>query len=211
MNINELKSYIIKIINENYLNEMIYDDVKTDYIEKSSYYGDDVGSIFYFKTKNNNNYYLVFNIFYENPKNIICNKNKLFDYLKNNLKYENIDELIKTAHITFGYDKDNNFDINNTNDEIIKATQMLTNKNEHFDLFGRILYLINIFKNKNSDIDIYVGASNDNRKILFYKDIFKNRFSNEYTLFECENEELYPTENNKKYNTFYFVNKKTLK
>lgn len=186
MNINELKLLINNIIAENYINE-VFKEIETKYRKGVDDRGDETGNVYYFETSKKNNYYVLFTPTFENPNEIICNNKKLIDYIHNPYPQNSDNYIIKSIHITFGY---TGIPVDNlNNDEIISGSTNNTNMNEQYEVFGRLLYLIKIYKNENTDVDIYVAASDDTSKINVYKNIYNNLFSSEYKLFECNSNE----------------------
>lgn len=192
MNIYELKQLINNVITENNINEIAFKEIESKYRRAKDYRGDEPGDIFFFKTQKNNNYYILFTPVFENPNEIICDNKKLIDYIHNPFPQNTDNFIVKSIHVTFGYTGEpiNSLD----NDEIISGSTNNTNFNEQYEVFGKLLYFIRIFKNENTDIDIYVAASKDLLKIKIYKDIYNSLFSFDYKLFECKSKVYNPTE-----------------
>jgi hypothetical protein len=81
-----------------------------------------------------------------------------------------------------------------------------TNKNEHIELMGRLIYLIKQFKEKHKDINVYVvGKTTHPTKLKMYLMMFNNVFSNEFVMVDAENRD-YGVDG-----SYYFIKKELKK
>jgi len=114
-------------------------------------YSNEKNTIYFFKTKNNNEYRLDFVILKED---------------NSNLQHK---ELYNKKFISIGFSR---------KDATSEDYDQLTNRNEQYDLFNRIIFLINNYKSTiNNDYIFMFGEPND-KKFNIYKFILEKCFPN---------------------------------
>lgn len=181
----KVKLYLQNLINEQLelflINEILDKAIETKYEifsnikDGNEYYRD----VYRFKT-NNNYYYDV-----EFYKDILSKDEICFIEIE--------DEYVRTIIIGFTVSEISNSNIDNNligrkNDPYINKT----NRNEQYEVLGKISHLINEYMRNNPKISMFRILKNTHKNNLStYNHIFKKQFEKDFTVFETIDEFLY--------------------
>lgn len=184
-----LKQIILEEL-DNYLFEIFEKSIPTEFkIIKNNIYGDVTYDVYEFETKSGIKYVVEFYNTY------ILNLNEL----PNVLKYfpnEDILKLISIGFTTFDYNKNVSDELSGSmNDPYLKRT----NKNEQYEVLGKVAYIIENFIKNNPQYNIYeIGKNTYSSNLLAYLKMFQNIFSNKFHFVE---------DKSKNYNegAYYFI------
>jgi len=133
------------------------------------------------------------------------------DFYKSNInpkKYENINKYfsnannLKTIDIGFtlnNYDRTEPITLENPEDDpYVKRS----NKNEQYEVLGKVGYMIEEYINNNPDINVYaIGKNSNSSNLAAYLQMYKNIFVNKFILIEDK------SENYNGDDAYYFIKK----
>jgi hypothetical protein len=171
-----------EIVNEeinNFIFEILDTLISTEYdILKDNKYAGFYFDIYRFKS-NSGNYYDV--DFYKSE----INPNE-YDNISKYFSNVNKLKIIDIGFTSTNYDRTEPINLENPeNDPYVKRT----NKNEQYEVLGKVGYLIQEYINNNPDINVYaVGKNSNSLNLAAYLQMYKNIFANKFILIEDRSE-----------------------
>jgi len=167
-----------QIINEelnNYLFEIFNKSIQTIYqISKNNIYDGNYFDIYRFKTSSGNSYDVDF---YKIQLNL--------NQLSNISKYFPNTDIINSIHLGFtssDYNRDEKPELSGTINDLYEKR---TNKNEQYEVLGKVAFMIEEYIINNSEIKIFViGKNTEISKLSAYIKMFENIFSSKFKMVE---------------------------
>jgi len=170
---------IINNVIKKLLNESFESEIPTEYeiVKEDSRYGGEI-IIYRFKTNSGSSYDLEF-IYDLEHKNVV--DVEVFKTISGNYKINgSYVEIIDLAFVPSEINMEDRYD----NELYTKET----NRQETFELMGRISYLVKEFINNNPKFGVYViGKNTKEMKLSIYNKMYENIFSNDFIKMEGYN------------------------
>ena len=177
---------INQIIKES-INESFESIIETEYETLEE--GSDI-VIYRFQTSSGNKYDLEFIRNIISPNKIFYDNTRLDDYID----FDYIEQTIDVAFVPS--------EVNISDRDVPELYTKETNRDEQFELMGRISFLIKEFIKHNSNVKVYIiGKDTKDTKLKVYIKIFENIFSGDFLKKEGTNDGY----NN---GAYYFIKKK---
>jgi hypothetical protein len=150
------------------INEIFDKKIETAFKEVD--YGEYIA--YKFKTDSGLSYDLEFHYSSESCDTLLNNEIELKDLLINECDkgYINCFDIAFTLSMVYDKDNPNEF-------------EKETNKHEHFELMGRISFIINKLIKKYSKIKLFVVGNSKRNKNEIYKKVFENHFNDKFQIF----------------------------